>query len=222
MRFSENNIFVGVLYCDDINTSYDYNTNEGIERRSVMSREYWKPSNLLYPVPAAIITASNKEGKTNMMTAAWVGTVCSDPVMVSISVRPSRLTHEYIEETGEFVINLTTRDLAYATDWVGVKSGRDVDKWKEMNLTPLASRHIKTPGIQESPVCLECIVRSKLELGSHDMYVAEVLSTDIDAALLDEKGRLDLEKADLIAYSHGEYFTLGEKLGKFGYSVRKK
>ncbi len=186
-----------------------------------MSREYWKPSNLLYPVPAAIITAANKEGKTNMMTAAWVGTVCSDPVMVSVSVRPSRLTHDYIEETGEFVINLTNRKLAYATDWVGVKSGRDVDKWKEMHLTPLPSRHVKVPGIQESPVCLECVVRRKLELGSHDMYVAEVLSTDVDNTLLDKKGRLDLEKADLIAYSHGEYVTLGETLGRFGFSVKK-
>lgn len=191
------------------------------ERKLQMAREYWKPSNLLYPVPAAIITTANKEGKTDMMTAAWVGTVCSDPVMVSVSVRPSRLTHDYIEETGVFVINLTTRELAYAADWVGVKSGRDVDKWKEMKLTPLPSRHIPAPGIQESPVCLECLVRRKLELGSHDMYIAEVLSTDVDASLLDEKGRLDLEKADLIAYSHGAYYTLGEKLGTFGYSVKK-
>ena len=187
-----------------------------------MEREYWKPSNLLYPLPAAIITAANKAGDTNMMTAAWVGTVCSDPVMVSVSIRPSRLTHDYIEETGEFVINLTNRQLAYAADWVGVKSGRDYDKWKEMDLTPFASEHVKAPGIKESPLSLECVVRHKLELGSHDMYVAEVLSTDVDASLLDEKGRLDLDKADLIAYSHGEYYTLGDKLGKFGFSVKKK
>jgi flavin reductase (DIM6/NTAB) family NADH-FMN oxidoreductase RutF len=185
------------------------------------NREYWKPSNLLYPVPAVIVTSADGEGHTDMMTAAWAGTVCSDPVMVSVSIRPSRLTHDYIEKTGEFVINLTTRELAYATDWVGVKSGRDVDKWKEMNLTPLPSQKVSVPGIKESPVCLECVVRQKLELGTHDMYVAEVLSTDVDTSLLDEKGRLDLEKADLIAYSHGEYFTLGEKLGKFGFSVKK-
>ena len=187
-----------------------------------MAREYWKPSNMLAPVPAAIITTSVGEGHTDMMTAAWVGTVCSDPVMVSVSVRPSRLTHDYLEKTGEFVINLTTRELAFATDWVGVKSGRDCDKWAEMKLTRLLSRCIETPGIEESPVCLECVVRQKLELGSHDMYVAEVLSTDVDSSLLDENGKLDLQKADLLAYSHGEYFALGDKLGKFGFSVRKK
>lgn len=186
-----------------------------------MPREYWKPSNLLNPVPAVIITAADKAGHTNMMTAAWAGTICSDPVMVSVSIRPSRLTHDYIEETGEFVINLTNRRLAYATDWVGVKSGRDVDKWKEMHLTPLESRRVKAPGIAESPLCLECVVRNKLTLGTHDMYIAEVLSTDVDSTLLDDKGRLDLEKADLIAYSHGQYYTLGENLGKFGFSVRK-
>lgn len=187
-----------------------------------MAREYWRGSNLLAPVPAVIITAADKAGHTNMMTAAWAGTICSDPVMVSVSVRPSRLTHDYIEETGEFVINLTNRQLAYATDWVGVKSGRDVDKWKEMNLTPLASKHVKAPGIAESPLCLECVVRQTLRLGTHDMYIAEVLSTDVDSALLDDKGRLDLGKADLIAYSHGEYYALGDNLGKFGFSVRKK
>lgn len=189
--------------------------------KETTNREYWKPSNLLYPVPAAIITSSDGEGHDDMMTAAWVGTVCSDPVMVSVSIRPSRLTHDNIEKTGEFVINLTTRELTYATDWVGVKSGRDVDKWKEMKLTRLPSKHVKVSGIAESPLCLECVVRHKLELGVHDMYVAEVLSTDVDTTLLDEKGRLDLERADLIAYSHGEYYALGEKLGKFGYSVRK-
>lgn len=187
-----------------------------------MAREYWRGSNLLAPMPAVIITAADKAGHTNMMTAAWAGTVCSDPVMVSVSIRPSRLTHDYIEETGEFVINLTNRQLVYATDWVGVKSGRDVDKWQEMHLTPFASRHIKAPGIAESPLCLECVVRQTLRLGTHDMYIAEVLSTDVDASLLDDKGRLDLARADLIAYSHGEYYALGDKLGKFGFSVRKR
>lgn len=187
-----------------------------------MAREYWKPSNLLAPVPAAIITTADGEGNTDLMTAAWVGTVCSDPVMVSVSVRPSRLTHDYIEKTGEFVICLTTRKLAFATDWVGVRSGRDVDKWEAMGLHPLPSRFVKAPGVEESPVCLECVVRQKLALGTHDMYVAEVLSTDVDSSLLDESGRLDLQKADLIAYSHGEYFALGDKVGKFGFSVRKK
>ncbi len=187
-----------------------------------MAREYWKPSNMLAPVPAAIITSADGEGHTDLMTAAWVGTVCSDPVMVSVSVRPSRLTHDYIEKTGEFVVNLTTRKLVYATDWVGVKSGRDLDKWEAMGLTKLESRCVSVPGVEESPVCLECVVRHKLPLGTHDMYVAEVLSTDVDSSLLDESGRLDLQRADLIAYSHGEYYALGDKLGKFGFSVRKK
>lgn len=187
-----------------------------------MARQYWKPANLLAPVPAAIITTADGEGHTDLMTAAWVGTVCSDPVMVSVSIRPSRLTHDYIEKTGEFVVNLTTRKLVWAADYVGVRSGRDEDKWESCHLTQMVSRKVIAPGIAESPICLECRVVQKLELGTHDMYVAEVLSTDIDESLLDASGRLDLRKADLIAYSHGEYYALGEKLGKFGFSVRKK
>ena len=187
-----------------------------------MSREFWKPSNLLSPVPAAIITTSDGEGHTDMMTAAWVGTVCSDPVMVSVSVRPSRLTHDYIEKTGEFVVNMTTESMVRAVDWVGVKSGRDVNKWEAMGLTPFHSKFVKAPGIGESPVCFECVVRQQLELGSHTMYVAEVLSSDIDGALLDARGKLDLSKAHLIAYCHGEYVALGESLGTFGFSVKKK
>lgn len=186
-----------------------------------MARVYWKPSNLLAPVPAALITTADGEGHTDLMTAAWVGTVCSDPVMVSVSVRPSRLTHDYIEKTGEFVINLTTRRMAKAVDYAGVRSGRDEDKWKSCGLTPLALKNVGAPGVAESPVCLECRVVQKIPLGSHDMYVAEVLSTNVDDAYLDEKGRLDLLKADLIAYSHGEYYALGDRLGKFGFSVRK-
>lgn len=187
-----------------------------------MSRQYWKPSNMLAPVPAAIITSADGEGHTDLMTAAWIGTVCSDPVMLSVSIRPSRLTHDYIEKTGEFVVNLTTRRLVRAADYAGVRSGRDEDKWKSCGLTPLPSRFVKTPGILESPVCLECRVVQKLSPGSHDIYIAEVLSTDIDDSLLDPSGKLDLGKAGLIAYSHGEYFVLGESLGKFGFSVRKK
>lgn len=186
-----------------------------------MARVYWKPANLLAPVPAALITTADGEGHTDLMTAAWVGTVCSDPVMVSVSIRPSRLTHDYIEKTGEFVINLTTRRLVKAADYAGVRSGRDEDKWQTCGLTPLASQQIGAPGIAESPVCLECRVVQKIPLGSHDMYIAEVLSTSVDDALLDESGRLDLRKADLIAYSHGEYYALGDRLGKFGFSVRK-
>lgn len=187
-----------------------------------MARQFWKASNMLAPIPAAIITTADGEGHTDMMTAAWVGTVCSDPVMVSVSVRPSRLTHDYIEKTGDFVVNLTTKELVRATDWVGVKSGRDVDKWKAMGLTPFDSKYVKSPGIAESPVCLECVVRQQLELGTHTMYIGEVLSTDIDDKLLDETGKFDLSRANLITYAHGEYFALGESLGKFGFSVKKK
>ncbi len=199
-----------------------------------MGRDYWKPSNMLYPLPVVMVScaqpgaAVKKEDGTidtsvcNIMTAAWAGTVCSDPVMVSVSIRKERYSHDMIEESGEFVINLTTRDLAYATDYCGVVSGRKEDKFKKMHLTPLASRHISAPGIAESPVCLECKVEQILRLGSHDMFVARVLGTDVDTRFMDEKGRFDIDEADLIAYSHGGYFTLGDLLGRFGYSVRKK
>ncbi|MGN0193533.1 MAG: flavin reductase family protein [Pseudoramibacter sp.] len=186
-----------------------------------MAREYWKPANLLYPIPAVLVSAVDAEGRPNVMTAAWAGTVCSDPVMVSVSIRKSRYTHELISRSGEFVLSLTTERLARAADYCGVKSGRDVDKFAAMHLHPSPSRMVKTPGIAESPVCLECVVTQVLELGSHDMFVAKVVSTDVDAQYLDDKGRFDLDRAHLIAYSHGGYFALGDCLGRFGYSVRK-
>ncbi len=190
-----------------------------------MSRQYWRPSNLLNPLPAVMITCMDNEGNVNVMTAAWAGTVCSDPVMVSVSIRKERWSHHMIEETGEFVMCLTTEELAKVTDYVGVRSGRDIDKFSlegDLKLTKSPSKMVKVPGIAESPVCLECKVKEVLRLGSHDMFVAEVLSTDIDDRYLDESGRFDLEKAKLMAYSHGEYYALGRKLGKFGFSVRKK
>ncbi|MBR3310659.1 MAG: flavin reductase family protein [Solobacterium sp.] len=190
-----------------------------------MSREYWKPSNMLYPIPAVLVSCADEEGNANVMTAAWAGTICSDPVMVSVSIRKERYSHDIIARTGEFVISLTNRKLAKAADYVGVRSGKQIDKFSlegDLKLTKLPSKHIKAPGIAESPVCLECKVKQIIPLGSHDMFIAEVLSTDIDEAYLDENGKFDLGKADLIAYNHGEYFALGEKLGKFGYSVRKK
>ena len=187
-----------------------------------MAREYWKPSNMLAPVPAAIITTSDGEGHTDMMTAAWVGTVCSDPVMVSVSVRPSRLTHDYLEKTGEFVINLTTEKLVRATDWCGVKSGRDVDKFAACGLTAAAASKVGAPLLAESPLNMECRVTQIIPLGSHDLFLAEVVACDVDESLLDESGKLCLEKAKLIVYSHGDYLALGKKLGTFGYSVRKK
>ena len=186
-----------------------------------------KPGTLLAPVPAVLVTAGamGEDGPIqNLMTAAWAGTVCSDPVMVSVSIRKERYSHDIIRNSGEFVICLTNRKLTKVTDFVGVRSGRDMDKFAlegDLHITRAKAKYVKAPLIAESPVCLECRVTQVLELGSHDMFVAEVLSTDIDDQYLDENGRLDLHKADLIAYSHGEYYALGALLGKFGYSVKK-
>jgi flavin reductase (DIM6/NTAB) family NADH-FMN oxidoreductase RutF len=159
--------------------------------------------------------------KPNIITVAWAGTVCSSPAMVSISVRKERYSYEILKETNEFVINLVTKDLTRAADYCGVRSGRDVDKFKEMHLTELPSQTVATPGIMESPVNIECKVKSVQALGSHDLFLAEVTNVTIEDKYLDEKGKFDLNRAGLIAYSHGEYFALGEKIGTFGYSVRK-
>lgn len=177
---------------------------------------------MLYPVPAVLIGCRDKEGRDNLMTAAWAGTICSDPVMVSVSIRKERYSHHIIENTGEFTISLTNRQLARATDFCGVRSGRNTDKFAEMKLTPLESTMISAPGVAQSPVVLECKVKEILRLGSHDMFIAEVVNVSVDGQYLDDNGKLELERADLIAYSHGEYFALGDKIGKFGYSVRKK
>lgn len=176
---------------------------------------------MLYPLPVVMVSVADAAGQYNIITLAWVGTVCSDPPMVSISVRPERYSYSIIKETGEFVINLTTRELVFATDYCGVKSGRDVDKFKEMKLTALPGTQVKAPLIGESPVNLECKVKQVLSLGSHDMFVAEIAAVHADSRYMDEKGRFQLEKADPIVYSHGSYLTCGEKLGTFGYSVRK-
>lgn len=187
-----------------------------------MSKQSWKPGNMLYPLPVVMISCNRKGEKPNIVTVAWTGTICSDPAMVSISVRPERYSHDIIEETGEFVINLVTKDLTYATDYCGVRSGRDVDKFKEMNLTPLPSKMIDAVGIEESPVNIECKVVEVKKLGSHDMFIAEVVNVTVDDRYMDENNKFNLNDSDLVAYSHGEYFTLGEKIGTFGYSVRKK
>lgn len=176
---------------------------------------------MLYPVPAVLITVADGNARPNIFTVAWTGTVCSDPPMVSISVRPERYSHHIIEETGEFVINLTTRDLVFATDYCGVKSGRDTDKVKDMNLHLLPGDVVKAPLLKESPVNMECRVKQVLRLGTHDMYLADVVAVHAEERYMDENGRFMLENSDLIAYSHGSYFTLGEKLGTFGYSVKK-
>lgn len=186
-----------------------------------MSRVDFKPGNMLYPVPAVLVSVANKAGKSNLFTVAWAGTICSDPPMVSISVRKERYSHSMIMETGEFVINLTTKDLVFATDYCGVKSGRDTDKWADMKLTPVPGTKVNVPYVAESPVAIECKVEQVLELGTHDMFVARVVAVTVDDKYMDEKGRFDLRSADPLAYSHGEYYSLGEKLGKFGYSVRK-
>ena len=187
-----------------------------------MGRQNWRASNMLYPVPAVLVGCRDEEGRDNLMTAAWAGTICSDPVMVSVSIRKERFSHDIIENTGEFTISLTTTGLARAADYCGVRSGRDVDKFREMKLTKLESAKIRAPGVAESPVVLECRVRDIVRLGSHDMFIAEVVNVSVDDRFLDEKGRLELEKADLITYSHGEYFALGKKIGRFGYSVRRR
>ena len=187
-----------------------------------MGKQLWKPGNMLYPLPVVMVSLADRDGRPNIITLAWVGTVCTNPPMVSISVRPERYSYPILKESGEFVINLTTKELAFATDYCGVKSGRDVDKFKEMGLTPIPASEVKAPMIKESPVNIECKVRQILPLGSHDMFLAEIVAVDVEERLLDEAGKLHLEKAGLMAYSHGEYFAMGKKIGSFGYSVRKK
>ncbi len=177
---------------------------------------------MLYPLPVVLVSAADREGRSNLFTVAWTGTVCSDPPMVSISVRPERYSYHMIEETGEFVINLTTEKLAYATDYCGVKSGRDVDKWKEMKLTPVSGEHVKAPMVEQSPVNIECRVVRKEELGSHHMFLAEVLAVHVDERYLDENGKFHLSDAEPIVYSHGSYLSVGRQLGTFGYSVKKR
>ncbi|MFQ7583234.1 MAG: flavin reductase family protein [[Clostridium] symbiosum] len=185
-------------------------------------RMLWKPGNMVYPVPAVMVTAADREGKSNIITIAWTGTVCTNPPMAYISVRPERYSSGMLKETGEFVINLTTEKLVRATDYCGVKSGRDTDKWKETGLTPIPAQEVNVPLIKESPVNIECRVSEIRELGSHHMFLARVVAVDVDEAYLNEQGRFELQKAAPIVYSHGEYYGLSSLLGTFGYSVRKK
>lgn len=185
-------------------------------------KQVWKPGNMLYPVPVVMVSCGSKGGEKNIITIAWAGTICSDPAMVSISVRPERYSYDMIRDTGEFVINLTTKELAFATDWCGVKSGRDVDKFEAMGLTAAPGKMLKyAPIIGESPVNLECRVEQVLELGSHHMFIAGIEDVMISEKYMNETGKFELNRTGLVTYSHGEYFVLGEKLGKFGYSVKK-
>lgn len=186
-----------------------------------MGRQTWKPGNMLYPLPAVMVSVCDKEGKPNIITIGWAGTVCTNPPMVSISVRPERYSYNMLKETGEFVINLTTKDLVWATDYCGVKSGRNVDKFKECNLTPIPGQHVKVPMIKESPVNIECRVTEVKELGSHHMFIADVLAVHVDDKYMNEKNKFCLEQAEPIVYSHGAYLMTGEILGTFGFSVKK-
>ena len=188
-----------------------------------MSKQLWKPGNMLYPLPAVMVSVGNKQGETNIITVAWTGTICTNPAMVYISVRPERYSYQMIKESGEFVINLTTEKLVKATDYCGVKSGRDVDKWKEMNLHQVKAETLEySPLILESPVNIECKVVEIKELGSHHMFLANVTAVHADEAYLNEQNKFELNNTGLLAYSHGEYLRLGKKLGTFGYSIRKK
>ncbi|HAP19964.1 MAG TPA: flavin reductase family protein [Lachnospiraceae bacterium] len=187
-----------------------------------MAKQKWKPGNMVYPLPAVLVSCGDKKGNINVMTAAWTGTICSDPPMVYVSVRKERHSHHMIQETREYVINLTTEKLAWAADFCGVRSGRDLDKFKEMKLTPVQGELQYAPMIEESPVSIECRVTNVMELGSHDMFMAEVTAVYVDEQYMDEKGTFHLEKAAPMVYSHGQYYGLGRHLGGFGYAVRKK
>ena len=187
-----------------------------------MAKQTWKPGNMIYPIPAVMVSVTDGKGQDDIITVAWTGTICTNPPMVYISVRPERFSYHMIKETGEFVINLTTEELAAATDYCGVRSGRDVDKFKETGLTREKADIVKAPMIKESPVNIECKVRQILPLGSHDMFLADVVAVHADEKYMDEKHKFHLEQAEPIIYSHGSYFGCGELLGTFGYSVKKR
>ena len=186
-----------------------------------MSKQEWKPGTILYPIPAVMVSCGTYEN-SNILTVAWTGTVNSDPPMTYISVRPERYSYNIINESGEFVINVTTRELAFATDWCGVRSGEKFDKFGEMKLTKGKALYLSCPVIEESPINIECKVVRRIDLGTHSMFLADIVGVQADSRYMDENGRFDFAASDPIAYSHGEYYTLGEKLGKFGYSVKKK
>lgn len=187
-----------------------------------MGRQVWKAGNMVYPVPAVMVSLQDKQGNKNIITVAWTGTICSSPAMTYISVRKERYSYRMLKESKEFVINLSTEALARAVDYCGVRSGRDVDKFQQMHLTAIPASKVLAPMIGESPVNIECRVTQILELGSHDMFLAEVVAVNVDEQYIDGKGKFHLSKAHPMVYSHGEYYGLGKQLGTFGYSVRKK
>ena len=187
-----------------------------------MARTYWKPGTIVYPLPAVMVSCGENPEEYNIITIAWTGTINSDPPMCYISVRPGRHSYDIIKRTGEFVINLTTEKLAKATDWCGCRSGRKYNKWKEMNLTPAPAKMVKAPIIDESPVNIECRVKDIVELGSHHMFISEVVSVSVDDTYMNEKQAFSFSKANPLVYSHGHYFGMGKRIGKFGWSVEKK
>lgn len=187
-----------------------------------MSKQIWKPGNMLYPVPAVLVSTADNEGRDNLITIAWTGTVCSDPPMTYISVRKERYSHHMLNESKEFVINLVSKNICREADFCGVKSGRDMDKFKETGLTREKAATVNVPIVKESPVNIECKVKQVIELGSHDMFLAEVTAVLVDEQLIDENGKLDLNRAEPVAYSHGEYQIFSQVIGHFGYSVKKK
>lgn len=187
-----------------------------------MSKISWRPGTQIYPLPAVLVTCGDCPQNWNMITISWTGTICSDPAMCFISVRPERASYPLIVKNMEFTINLTTSEMAFATDWAGVRSGKDFDKWKETGLTPLEGEKVASPTIKESPLSIECRVKEIIRLGSHDMFISDVLNVRVDSRYMNEDGKFDLEKAGLLAYVHGAYFALGDFIGKFGFSVKKK
>ncbi len=188
-----------------------------------MGKQIWKPGNMVYPLPAVMVSVGNQEGQTNILTIAWTGTICTNPAMLYISVRPERYSYSMIKESREFVVNLTTEALAKAADYCGVRSGRDVDKWKEMHLTSGKASELRyAPIIEECPVNIECKVEEIKELGSHHMFIAKVMAVQVSEKYMNETGKFCLNETGLLAYSHGEYLGVGKSLGTFGYSVKKK
>ncbi len=188
-----------------------------------MVKTSWKPGTMVYPLPAAIVTCGANREEWNMLTVAWTGTICSDPAMLYISVRPERHSYPIIKNRMEFTLNLTTAEMARATDWVGVRSGKDYDKWKETGLTPIPGEKVSSPTIEESPLSIECRVKSIISLGSHDMFIADVLNVRADERFIDpDTGGFSLKESGIMAYCHGNYYELGNLIGKFGFSVQKK
>ena len=210
-------------YIDDNLESTFANSGVKDSNEALNSHVSWKPGTMIYPLPAALISCGNSPENYNLITVSWLGTICSNPPMCYISVRPERHSYNLIKESGEFVINLTNEDMAYATDWCGVKSGKDFNKFSEMKLTPIKGEKVNAPIVNQSPLCIECRIKEIISLGSHDMFIAEVLNVQADEQYIDAKtDKFDLSKAKLIAYSHGHYYKLGEEIGKFGWTVQKK